>query len=155
LQGGVFRISAALLQNINHVTFAGHQQAAAGPSVPTQAVELNVGDTVHGFVRSAAPPGSKGAGVFVSLSPQQHGRVQLRALAAHFVDDPATAFPEGKHVQARVTDLKGDRIEMSLKATQSGQSGWLTMEDLEEGKVRALLCAVLPCPTIQNSTRSL
>jgi hypothetical protein len=114
---------------------AGHQQAPSGPSTPRELITLKAGDLVHGYVRSAAPQGSKGAGVFVSLSAAQHGRAQLRALAAHFVDDPAAAFPEGRHVQARVLEVKGDRIELSLKAAQAGRHGWLTLPDIKEGQV--------------------
>lgn len=118
---------------------AGHGQTASGPPVPEAPVELKPGDAVHGFVRSACPAGSKGAGVFVTLSAQQHGRVQLRALAAHFVDDPAAVFPEGKHLQARVTSVASGRIELSLKAAQPARSGerWAKLDDLSEGQVRS------------------
>jgi ribosomal protein S1 len=94
---------------------------------------------VHGYVRSAQSTG-KGSGLFVALSATQTARVKLRMMADEYVDDPVAAFPAGKHVQGRIVEVSGDRVELSLKSTQLEIGGWLSLNSLTEGQV-CLNCA--------------
>ena len=125
------------LQQRDGGAHAGHEQPVDGPETPRPgtALQLAKGDLVHGYVRSAQPPG-KGAGVFVALSSGQDARVQLRMLSDDFVDDPVATFPPGKYVRGHVIEVKGGRLELSLKSQQGGAGPWQTLSSLEVGQVR-------------------
>ncbi len=58
---------------------------------------------VLGYIKSV----SKGA--FVALAADLDARVKLSALADGFVEDPATAFPEGQLVRGRVIAVDDGR----------------------------------------------
>lgn len=71
------------------------------------------GALVRGFVVSV---GAKGC--FVRLSRGVTGRVLVKDLADHFVEQPDKLFHCGQLVQARVRSVNGDKIALSLRASE-------------------------------------
>jgi len=85
----------------------------AAPEV-TSASSLAVGTVVRGYVKSASS-----RGLFVALSRTVDAYARLCNLADTFVAEPASAFPAGKLVQARVMSVDGrGRVEVTLKMDQ-------------------------------------
>ena len=89
-----------------HVTaeLAPSSTAAAPAAAPSSAAQLAAGHVVGGYIKAATP-----AGVFVCLAPGVEARIRLSQLADGFVEQPAAAFPEGQHVEARVASVDGDK----------------------------------------------
>ena len=65
---------------------------------------LLFGQQVRGYVK-----GVSSAGAFVALARDMEARVKLNNLADGYVEDPKTAFPQGKLVQGRILATEHNR----------------------------------------------
>ncbi|XP_006815336.1 protein RRP5 homolog [Saccoglossus kowalevskii] len=90
-------------------------------SVPDKEIrnlcDLSVGDIVKGYVKDYSE-----VGVFVSLSKELKGRIQLKNLSSYYVNKSAEAFYCGKLVTAKVLsiDVDNSKIELSIHPEHTG-----------------------------------
>jgi len=61
-----------------------------------------------------------GSGLNVQLGARTFGRVHITDMRDKWVEEPLKGVPEGQLVQCKVTKIKGDRIDLSLRVSAGG-----------------------------------
>ena len=91
------------------------KKKVANPEI-NDAKNLEVGKEVSGYVKSVGK-----SGCFVALSRNVDALIKLTNLADGFVVKPSVEFPTGRLIRGRIlsADAKTNRVEMSLRASQS------------------------------------
>lgn len=91
--------------------------------------DVNTGDVVRGFVSNVS-----NGGVFVALNRTISGRIQIKEISDTYVRDWKQYFKVGQVVKAKVLSKQDDRIELSVRPSQVGET---LVPQLEVGNERA------------------
>ncbi|KAI0830546.1 U3 snoRNP-associated protein Rrp5 [Trametes gibbosa] len=95
--------------------------------------DINVGDTVRGFIKSVAEHG-----LFVTLGRDVDARIQIRELFDDYVKDWKSRFSVNQLVKGRIlsVDVEKKQIEMSFRSGELKRDNrsQLSLSDLSEGQ---------------------
>ncbi|TFK30827.1 U3 snoRNP-associated protein Rrp5 [Coprinopsis marcescibilis] len=93
--------------------------------------DVNVGDTVRGFVKNIAEHG-----LFVTIGRGIDARVQIRELFDEFVKDWKPKFKENQLVKGRVLSVDAERnqVEMTFKTGDLSRQKASTRDSVKEGQ---------------------
>ncbi|XP_066915930.1 protein RRP5 homolog [Clytia hemisphaerica] len=104
----------------NHIDLSLRQSRILGQESVTEGIDkvvngyddLKEGDIIRGYVKACTK-----VGVFVSLSSNISGRVQIKNLSQFFVKDYQSLFPVGKLVKAKILSINptNNNIDLSLR----------------------------------------
>ncbi|KDQ63358.1 hypothetical protein JAAARDRAFT_694923 [Jaapia argillacea MUCL 33604] len=96
-------------------------------------VDVKVGDTVRGFIKSVAEHG-----LFVTLGRQVDARVQIKELFDEYVKDWKTRFEANQLVKGRIlsVNLEKQQVEMTFRSGEQHKDDQssVTFADLEKGQ---------------------
>lgn len=84
--------------------------------------KLEVGQTVHGVVTEVTA-----FGAFVKLNEALDGLVHSSEIDWKFIEDPRQILRPGQEVDAKIINLEGGRVALSIKALRPDP--WLTVEE--------------------------
>ncbi|KAF9040398.1 nucleic acid-binding protein [Hymenopellis radicata] len=94
-------------------------------------VDLHVGATVRGFIKSVAEHG-----LFVSIARDIDARVQIRELFDDYVKEWQERFTTDQVVKGRIlsVDTATKKVEMTFRTTDSSRKSNITLGDLQKGQ---------------------
>ncbi len=99
------------------------ERAIQEEAAKKELAKLAVGDMVEGTVTEVTD-----FGAFVKLSDTLDGLIHSSEIAWKFIEDPREVLHPGDDVKAKIINLDGGRVSLSLKALQPDP--WLTVEQI-------------------------
>ncbi len=119
-KGQVFRVKI-LDFNENENKLIVSERAIQEEAVKEEIAKLKVGDIVEGTITEVTD-----FGAFVKLSETLDGLIHSSEIDWKFIEDPREILRPGDQVSAKIINLDGGRVSLSLKALK--EDPWLTID---------------------------
>ncbi len=98
------------------------ERAIQEEAVKEELAKLKLGEVVEGDITEVTD-----FGAFIKLSDTLDGLIHSSEIDWKFIEDPREILKPGDHVQAKIINLDGGRVSLSLKALKDDP--WLTIDE--------------------------